>query len=78
MSPISGFASASDEAVIPIGLSKCQPAAPEKTDPQDKVQRDRFIEAARKAGASEGEADFDKALKQVAKQKPGAQDKVRR
>jgi uncharacterized protein HemY len=33
-------------------------------------QRDRFIEAARKAGASEDEADFDRALKKVAKPKP--------
>ena len=30
----------------------------------------RFVEAARKAGASEDERDFDRALKRVAKQKP--------
>jgi hypothetical protein len=33
-------------------------------------QRDRFIEAARKAGASEDEADFDRVIKKVAKGKP--------
>jgi uncharacterized protein HemY len=33
-------------------------------------QRERFIEAARKAGASEDEREFDRALKRVAKQKP--------
>ena len=36
----------------------------------DSKQRDRFIEAARKAGASEDEREFDEALKRVAKQKP--------
>lgn len=36
----------------------------------DREQRERFIEAARKAGASEDEADFDRALKKVAKAKP--------
>ncbi len=42
-----------------------------KTKPQDeRDQRDRFIEAARKAGASEDEADFDRAIKKVAKAKP--------
>ena len=35
----------------------------------DPKQRDRFIEAARKAGASEDERDFDRALKRVAKAK---------
>lgn len=33
-------------------------------------QRERFIDAARKVGASEDEADFDRALKKVAKAKP--------
>jgi hypothetical protein len=33
-------------------------------------QRERFIEAARKAGASEDEREFDRALKRVAKAKP--------
>lgn len=32
-------------------------------------QRRRFIEAAREAGASEDEADFDAALKRIAKPK---------
>ena len=41
-----------------------------KKKPQDQGQRERFIEAARKAGASEDEADFDRALKKVAKGKP--------
>lgn len=37
----------------------------------DKVEQSkRFIEAARKAGASEDEADFDRAIKKVAKAKP--------
>jgi len=36
----------------------------------DRDQRDRFIEAARKAGASEDEREFDEALKRVAKPKP--------
>jgi hypothetical protein len=36
----------------------------------DKAQRDRFIEAAREAGASEDEAVFDENLKRVAKAKP--------
>ena len=35
-------------------------------------QRERFVEAARKAEASEDEADFDRALKRVAK-KPEAE-----
>ena len=37
----------------------------EKLTPEE--QRRRFIEAAREAGASEDEADFDAALKRVAK-----------
>jgi hypothetical protein len=36
----------------------------------DPAQRQRFIEAAREAGASEDEAVFDEALKQIAKAKP--------
>jgi len=40
---------------------------------KDGDQRERFIEAARKAGASEDEADFDRALKKVAKAKPETQ-----
>jgi hypothetical protein len=39
----------------------------EKLTPQE--QKRRFIEAAREAGASENEADFDAALKQIAKPK---------
>jgi hypothetical protein len=39
---------------------------------RDSDQRDRFIEAARKAGASEDEADFDRALGRVAKTKVGS------
>lgn len=35
-----------------------------------KPQKQRFIEAAREAGASEDEADFDRALKEIAKAKP--------
>lgn len=38
----------------------------------DPEQSKRFIEAARKVDASEDEADFDKALKRVAKPKPEA------
>ncbi|MET3415189.1 hypothetical protein [Methylobacterium sp. 1030] len=37
----------------------------EKLAPEE--QRRRFIEAAREAGASEDEADFDAALKRIAK-----------
>lgn len=37
----------------------------EKLTPEE--QRRRFIEAAREAGASEDEADFDAALRRVAK-----------
>ncbi len=40
----------------------------EKLTPEE--QKRRFIEAAREAGASENEADFDAALKQIAKAKP--------
>jgi hypothetical protein len=39
----------------------------EKLTPEE--QRRRFIEAAREAGASEDEADFDVALKRIAKPK---------
>jgi hypothetical protein len=39
----------------------------EKLTPEE--QRRRFIEAAREAGASESEADFDAALKRIAKPK---------
>jgi hypothetical protein len=46
-----------------------------KSEPPKNNQRDRFIEAARKAGASEDETDFDKALRRVAKQKPDAPSK---
>ncbi|MGU3474473.1 hypothetical protein [Methylobacterium sp. D48H] len=42
----------------------------EKLTPEE--QRRRFIEAAREAGASEDEADFDAALKRITKpKKPG-------
>jgi|HubBroStandDraft_6_1064221.scaffolds.fasta_scaffold4982482_1 hypothetical protein len=37
---------------------------------QRKRQSERLIEAAREAGASEDEADFDEALKRIAKAKP--------
>lgn len=40
----------------------------EKLTPEE--QRRRFIEAAREAGASEDEADFDAAVKAIAKPKP--------
>ena len=40
----------------------------EKLTPEE--QRRRFIEAARKAGASEDEAAFDVALKRIAKSVP--------
>lgn len=40
----------------------------EKLTPEE--QKRRFIEAAQAAGASEDEADFDTALKQIAKAKP--------
>lgn len=43
---------------------------PAKAKGQSQSQEQRFIEAARKAGASEDEADFDRALKKVAKAKP--------
>jgi hypothetical protein len=36
----------------------------------DKAQRQRFIEAAREAGASEDETVFDENLKRIAKAKP--------
>lgn len=39
----------------------------EKLSPEE--QKRRFIEAAREAGVSENEADFDAALKQIAKPK---------
>lgn len=39
----------------------------EKLTPEE--QRRRFIEAAREAGASENEADFDAALKRIVKPK---------
>jgi len=39
----------------------------EKLTPEE--QKHRFIEAAREAGASENEADFDAALKRIAKPK---------
>lgn len=42
----------------------------EKLTPEE--QRRRFIEAAREAGASEDEADFDAALKRIARTKAGA------
>ena len=43
----------------------------EKLTPEE--QRRRFIEAAREAGCSEDEADFDPALKQIAKPKAKAE-----
>lgn len=39
----------------------------EKLTPEE--QKRRFIEAAREAGASENEADFDAALRKIAKAK---------
>ncbi|MBO1021876.1 hypothetical protein IPV08_18130 [Methylobacterium sp. SD274] len=41
----------------------------EKLTPEE--QKRRFIEAAREAGCSEDEADFDSALKQILKPKQG-------
>jgi hypothetical protein len=41
-----------------------------KTKDSQKKQSQRFIEAAREAGASEDEAVFDENLKRVAKPKP--------
>lgn len=50
-----------------------KPTKAKDTSEQDgRDQRERFIEAARKAGASEDEADFDRAIKKVAKAKPTA------
>jgi len=37
---------------------------------KDKSQRQRFIDAAREAGASEDEAEFDKNLRRLATAKP--------
>ncbi|MCC0809561.1 hypothetical protein FPV16_25770 [Methylobacterium sp. W2] len=42
----------------------------EKLTPEE--QKRRFIEGAREAGASEDEADFDEALKRIAKPSRGA------
>lgn len=44
-------------------------AIPKKTKPKSD-QRQRFIEAAREAGASEDEAVFRENLKRIAKHKP--------
>jgi hypothetical protein len=41
-------------------------------------QRKRFIEAAREAGASEDEAEFDKNLKRLATTKPASDDHATR
>jgi hypothetical protein len=42
----------------------------------DKQQRDRFIKAAREAGASEDEREFDESLRRIATAKsPEAKDK---
>jgi hypothetical protein len=49
-----------------MGRSTKAKHAAERGGPE---QRDRFIEAARKAGASEDEREFDRALKRVAKPK---------
>ena len=48
------------------------PADNRKT--KDKAQRQRFIDAAREAGASEEEAVFDENLKRIAKPKPRSSD----
>jgi hypothetical protein len=40
-----------------------------------KSQRDRFTDAAREAGASEDEAEFDKNLKRLAKANPPQEKK---
>lgn len=52
--------------------AKSKPAklGAEKLTPEE--QRRRFIDAAREAGASENEADFDAALKKIAKAKQPA------
>ncbi|HUK59706.1 MAG TPA: hypothetical protein VLV50_10790 [Stellaceae bacterium] len=47
------------------------------TKKKTQSQKDRFIEAARKAGASEDEAAFDEAVKKVAKPKPKDEPKSR-
>jgi hypothetical protein len=44
----------------------------EMTPEQREAQRQAFIEAARAAGCSEDEADFDANLKRVASAKPSA------
>ena len=53
-------------AVVLSGLT-ANSAGAEKLTPEE--QRRRFIEAAREAGASESEADFNDALKRIAKPK---------
>lgn len=53
-------------------------APPSRTQAQHVIpQAVRFVDAARKAGASEDEADFDKALRQVAKAKPSGDSKAK-
>lgn len=56
-----------------VGPARTRQAAKlgaEKLTPEE--QRRRFIEAAREAGASEDEAEFDKALGVIVKSKHGA------
>lgn len=51
----------------PQGTKPPSKLGAEKMTPEE--QKRRFIEAAREAGASENEADFDAALKRIAKVK---------
>jgi len=50
--------------------ARCQMPKSAHRKIEDKAQRQRFIEAAREAGASEDEAVFDEALKRLAQHKP--------
>jgi hypothetical protein len=49
-----------------------------KTKDSKKSQRQRFIDAAREAGASEDEAVFDENLKRLAKATPEKKDNDKR
>jgi hypothetical protein len=49
----------------------------QKSKVGDKTQRQRFIDAARKAEASEDEAVFRETLKRIAKAKPVEKEKHR-
>jgi hypothetical protein len=47
----------------------------EKRNKPDKAQRQRFIDAAREAGASEDGAEFDKNLRRLANAKPAHKER---